>query len=93
MFLVGTLVTNTVWYLFRSLFGILYEVYSSSAGPAVRHKCLQAILRQIYYASPELLMVVLVNQPVSRYVLCVFYNMRFNSLFVDRALYIKYTVN
>ena len=50
----------------KSLFGILYEVYSSSAGPAVRHKCLQALLRQIYFASPELLNDILVNQPVSR---------------------------
>lgn len=50
----------------KSLFGILYEVYSSSAGPAVRHKCLQALLRQIYFASPELLNDVLFNQPVSR---------------------------
>ncbi|XP_067948711.1 E3 ubiquitin-protein ligase TRIP12-like [Watersipora subatra] len=52
----------------KSLFGILYEVYSSSAGPAVRHKCLQALLRQIYYASPELLQDVLVNQPVSSHI-------------------------
>ncbi|KAF6033616.1 TRIP12 [Bugula neritina] len=52
----------------KSLFGILYEVYSSSAGPAIRHKCLQTLLRQIYYASPELLQEVLVNQPVSSHI-------------------------
>lgn len=34
----------------KTLFGVLYEVYSSSAGPAVRHKCLRAILRIIYFA-------------------------------------------
>ncbi|KAI5713848.1 hypothetical protein M8J76_006502 [Diaphorina citri] len=39
----------------RSLFSVLYEVYSSSAGPAVRCKCLRALLRMVYYAPPELL--------------------------------------
>uniref|UniRef100_A0AAX7TSL2 E3 ubiquitin-protein ligase n=1 Tax=Astatotilapia calliptera TaxID=8154 RepID=A0AAX7TSL2_ASTCA len=39
----------------KTLFGVLYEVYSSSAGPAVRHKCLRAILRIIYFADAELL--------------------------------------
>ena len=41
----------------RSLFSVLYEVYSSSAGPAVRHKCLKALLRMVYFASPQLLKV------------------------------------
>lgn len=41
----------------RSLFSVLYEVYSSSAGPAVRCKCLKALLRMVYFASPELLKV------------------------------------
>ncbi|XP_075236613.1 E3 ubiquitin-protein ligase ctrip isoform X2 [Lycorma delicatula] len=49
----------------RSLFSILYEVYSSSAGPAVRCKCLRALLRMVYYASPELLQEVLKTQIVS----------------------------
>ncbi|XP_076254826.1 E3 ubiquitin-protein ligase ctrip isoform X2 [Rhynchophorus ferrugineus] len=49
----------------RSLFSVLYEVYSSSAGPAVRCKCLKALLRMVYYASPELLKEVLKNQIVS----------------------------
>ena len=49
----------------RSLFSLLYEVYSSSAGPAVRHKCLRALLRMLYYASPELLRDVLKSQSVS----------------------------
>lgn len=36
-----------------SMFAILYAVYSSSAGPATKHKCLRALLRMIYYSSSE----------------------------------------
>lgn len=53
----------------KTLFGVLYEVYSSSAGPAVRHKCLRAILRIIFFADAELLKDVLRNHAVSRWVL------------------------
>ncbi|KAL1512943.1 hypothetical protein ABEB36_002442 [Hypothenemus hampei] len=52
----------------RSLFSVLYEVYSSSAGPAVRCKCLKALLRMVYYASPDLLKEVLKNQVVSSHI-------------------------
>ncbi|XP_013418116.1 E3 ubiquitin-protein ligase TRIP12 isoform X2 [Lingula anatina] len=52
----------------KALFAVLYEVYSSSAGPAVRHKCLQAILRMVYYATPELLKDVLQNHAVSSHI-------------------------
>ncbi|XP_064639626.1 E3 ubiquitin-protein ligase TRIP12-like isoform X2 [Lineus longissimus] len=52
----------------KTLFGVLYEVYSSSAGPAVRHKCLQAILRTIYYSSADLLKDVLKNHAVSSHI-------------------------
>lgn len=52
----------------RSLFSVLYEVYSSSAGPAVRCKCLKALLRMVFYASPELLKEVLKNQIVSSHI-------------------------
>jgi E3 ubiquitin-protein ligase TRIP12 len=41
----------------KSLFGVVYQVYSSSAGPAIKHKCLRAMLRMVYYASPHLLQV------------------------------------
>ena len=46
----------------------LFHVYTSlfQAGPTVRHKCLQTLLRMIYYASDELLKSVLQSQPVSR---------------------------
>ena len=49
----------------RSLFSVLYEVYSSSAGPAVRCKCLKALLRMVHFASADLLKEVLRNQVVS----------------------------
>ncbi|KAL0280843.1 UNVERIFIED_CONTAM: hypothetical protein PYX00_002014 [Menopon gallinae] len=52
----------------RSLFSTLYEVYSSSAGPAVRYKCLKALLRMVYFSSPELLKEVLKNQVVSSHI-------------------------
>uniref|UniRef100_A0A8C8DQT1 E3 ubiquitin-protein ligase n=1 Tax=Oryzias sinensis TaxID=183150 RepID=A0A8C8DQT1_9TELE len=52
----------------KTLFGVLYEVYSSSAGPAVRHKCLRAILRIIYFADAELLRDVLRNHAVSSHI-------------------------
>ena len=48
--------------LIRSLFSLLYEVYSSSAGPAVRYKCLRALLRMVHFSSPELLQQVLKSQ-------------------------------
>nr|CAD7427678.1 unnamed protein product [Timema monikensis] len=52
----------------RSLFSVLYEVYSSSAGPAVRCKCLRALLRMVYYAPADLLKEVLKNQVVSSHI-------------------------
>lgn len=52
----------------RSLFSVLYEVYSSSAGPAVRCKCLKALLRMVYYANADLLKEVLKNQVVSSHI-------------------------
>ncbi|XP_035207810.1 E3 ubiquitin-protein ligase TRIP12-like isoform X3 [Stegodyphus dumicola] len=52
----------------KSLFAVLYEVYSSSAGPAVRHKCLRALLRMIYFAPPDLLQQVLKSQTVASHV-------------------------
>ncbi|KAJ8310279.1 hypothetical protein KUTeg_012144 [Tegillarca granosa] len=52
----------------QTLFGVLYEVYSSSAGPTVRHKCLQTLLRMIYYAGADLLKDILKTQPVSSHI-------------------------
>lgn len=60
--------TEAVESFVKSLFAVLYEVYSSSGGPAVRHKCLQALLRIIYFAPSELLQFVLRNQAVSRHI-------------------------
>jgi len=52
----------------RSLFNIIYEIYNSSAGSSIRHKCLRALLRIIYYASPELLRSVLKCHSVSSHI-------------------------
>ena len=48
-----------------ALFGELNEVHNSSVGPAVRHKCLNGILRMLYYSPPELLNKVIAKFPVS----------------------------
>lgn len=52
----------------KTLFSVLYEVYSSSAGPAVRYKCLRALLRMVYFANSDLLKEVLKNQLVSAHI-------------------------
>lgn len=52
----------------RNLFSVLYEVYSSSAGPSVRYKCLRALLRMVYFASADLLRDVLKNQMLSSHI-------------------------
>uniref|UniRef100_A0A1B0DRJ3 E3 ubiquitin-protein ligase n=1 Tax=Phlebotomus papatasi TaxID=29031 RepID=A0A1B0DRJ3_PHLPP len=52
----------------KNLFSVLYEVYSSSAGPAVRYKCLRALLRMVFFANADLLRDVLKNQIVSSHI-------------------------
>lgn len=52
----------------KNLFSVLYEVYSSSAGPSVRYKCLRALLRMVYFANADLLRDVLKNQLVSSHI-------------------------
>ncbi|XP_035278065.1 E3 ubiquitin-protein ligase TRIP12-like [Anguilla anguilla] len=52
----------------KTLFGVLYEAYSSSAGPAVRHKCLRAVLRIVYFSDAQLLRDVLRNHAVSSHI-------------------------
>lgn len=52
----------------KNLFSVLYEVYSSSAGPSVRYKCLRALLRMVYFANANLLRDVLKNQLVSSHI-------------------------
>ncbi|UJR37286.1 hypothetical protein I4U23_029995 [Adineta vaga] len=49
----------------QSLFTILYEVYNTSAGPTVKHRCLQSLLRMIYYSSSEFFETILRQQPIS----------------------------
>lgn len=52
----------------QSLFGVLYEIYSSSAGPTVRHKCLSAFLRIVYYSPVDSLRELLKSHPVSSHI-------------------------
>jgi E3 ubiquitin-protein ligase TRIP12 len=52
----------------QSLFTVLYEVYNSSAGPAVKHRCLQALLRMIYYSPCDLLEMILKQQSISSHI-------------------------
>lgn len=51
----------------RSLMSVLYEVYGSSAGPAVRHKCLRAMLRVVYYTDATTLESILRADAVSNH--------------------------
>ena len=39
----------------QSLLPVLLEVYSNSAGPGVRHNCIQALLRMIYHSNMVIL--------------------------------------
>lgn len=57
--------TEIVTSFTTALFAVLYEIYNSSVGPAVRHKCINAILRMIYYTPPDLLSVILKKHPIS----------------------------
>jgi E3 ubiquitin-protein ligase TRIP12 len=52
----------------QSLFTVLYEVYNTSAGPAVKHRCLQSLLRMIYYSSADLLENILKQQSISSHI-------------------------
>ena len=52
----------------QSLFTVLYEVYNSSAGPAVKHRCLQSLLRMIFYSPSELLETILRQQSISSHI-------------------------
>lgn len=52
----------------KNMFSVLYEVYSSSAGPSVRFKCLRALLRMVYFASADLLREVLTSQMLSSHI-------------------------
>ncbi len=45
--------------LTKELLPILLEVYSTSAGPGVRHSCIQAFLRMVYHSDSDLLAKVL----------------------------------
>ena len=45
----------------------MYDVYYSSVGPAVKHKCLCSALKMLYHSKPESLRTVLEHIPISSY--------------------------
>lgn len=49
----------------KFIFGVLNEVYNNSAGFAVRYKCLNAILRILYYSPKDLLITILKDHSIS----------------------------
>ncbi|KAL5476128.1 hypothetical protein EMCRGX_G026036 [Ephydatia muelleri] len=49
----------------KALFGALYEVFNSMAGSSVRHKCLRAMLRMLYYTEADVLKEILKDLTVS----------------------------
>ena len=52
----------------QSLIRVVYDVYYSSVGPAVKHKCLSAVLKMLYHSPEELLKNVLDRLPISSYI-------------------------
>lgn len=53
--------------LVKSLLSVMYDVYYSSVGPAVKHKCLCSALKMLYHSKSESLRTVLENIPISSY--------------------------
>ena len=53
--------------LVKSLLSVMYDVYYSSVGPAVKHKCLCSALKMLYHSKSESLRIVLENIPISSY--------------------------
>lgn len=51
-----------------SLIAVTYDVYYSSVGPAVKHKCLCSILKMLYHSPADLLKDVLQKIPISSYI-------------------------
>lgn len=49
----------------HKLFACLYSILNSSVGIAIRNRCVNSILRMIYYAPAELLTVILKRHPIS----------------------------
>ncbi|KAF8778063.1 E3 ubiquitin-protein ligase TRIP12 like protein [Argiope bruennichi] len=52
----------------KILFPVLFEIYCSSAGSTVKHKCLRAMLRMVYFAPPDVLHQVLKKQAIARHI-------------------------
>lgn len=52
----------------RALFVTLYDVFSSSAGAAIKHRCMRALLRMIYYVDASVLHDLLQNLAISSHI-------------------------
>lgn len=64
----------------KLLFPVLYEIYCSSAGSTVKHKCLRAMLRMVYFAPAEPLQEVLKNQSVARHLAAMLASQEFRTI-------------
>ncbi|KAG8184831.1 hypothetical protein JTE90_004928 [Oedothorax gibbosus] len=64
----------------KLLFPVLYEVYCSSAGSTVKHNCLQAMLRMVYFAPPETLQQVLKKQSIARHLAAMLASQEFRTI-------------
>lgn len=52
----------------KCLLSVMYDVYYSSVGPAVKHKCLSSALKMLYHTSEVCLKPVLEKLPISSYI-------------------------
>lgn len=50
------------------LIAVVFDVYYSSVGPYVKHKCLNSILKMLYHSPSDLLKDVLSKIPISSYI-------------------------
>eukprot|EP00794_Sanderia_malayensis_P011042 gene11042-12207_t len=55
-------------YFVQSLMSIMYDVYYSSVGPAVKHKCLNAVLKMLCHSNENCLEAVVEKLPISSYI-------------------------
>lgn len=52
----------------QSLIAVVFDVYYSSVGPYVKHKCLNSVLKMLYHSPSDLLKEVLAKIPISSYI-------------------------
>ena len=52
----------------QSLISVVYDIFYSSAGPAVKHKCLNSVLKMLYHSTEHCLEPILEKIPISSYI-------------------------